>query len=86
MILLTTLTRLHVAFTLVTAQVIGAAATIVAQAVGPDRLTAGLVFPNLAVNARHGIAQPWFWVALALNLGVNFLAFKFFRKEQLMKP
>jgi len=86
MILLTTLTRLHVSFTLITAQVIGSAATIVAQAVGPDRLGPGSVFPNFGINPMSGITSPWFWVGLGLNLGINLVAFKFFRKEQLTKP
>ncbi|KKY22764.1 putative alpha-glucan [Phaeomoniella chlamydospora] len=86
MILLTTLTRLHVSFTLISAQVIGAAATIVAQAVGPDRNGPGSVFPNFGINPINGISQPWFWIGLACNLGINLVAFKFFRKEQLSKP
>lgn len=86
MILLTTLTRLHVSFTLISAQVIGSAATIVAQAVGPDRNGPGSVFPNFVLDAKTGITQPWFWVGLGLNLGINLVAFKFFRKEQLSKP
>ena len=86
MILLTTLTRLHVSFTLISAQVIGSAATILALGVGPDRMGPGSVFPNLALDAADGVKQAWFWVGMVLNLGVCWGAFVFFRKEQLSKP
>jgi alpha-1,3-glucan synthase len=85
MILLQTMTRFHVAFTLTAAQVIGSVATMAARATAPDRLGPGPVFPNLALSL-DGLSDPIFWVALVLQglLCVGF--FMFFRKEQLFKP
>jgi alpha-1,3-glucan synthase len=85
MILLQTMTRFHVAFTLTVAQVIGSVATMVARATAPDRLGPGPVFPNLALSL-DGIGDAVFWVALVMQglLCVGF--FMFFRKEQLFKP
>ena len=85
MILLQTMTRFHVAFTLTVAQVIGSVATMVARATAPDRLGPGPVFPNVALSL-DGLWNAVFWVALVLQglLCVGFLMF--FRKEQLSKP
>jgi alpha-1,3-glucan synthase len=85
MILLQTMTRFHVAFTLTAAQVIGSVATMVARATAPNRLGPGSVFPNLALSV-DGLGNAIFWVALVLQgvLCVGFLMF--FRKEQLSKP
>lgn len=85
MLLLGTLTRVHVAFTLVAAQVIGSVATIVARAVGPNRLGPGPISPDVT-GGIHTLWQPWFWVGLILNLSVCLGFFKFYRKEQLQKP
>ena len=38
MIFLQTLTRIHVAFTLIAAQVLGSVATIIARAIAPDAI------------------------------------------------
>lgn len=85
MVLLQTLTRLHVAFTLTAAQVLGSVATILARATAPDRLGPGAVFPNLALGTA-GLYDGVFWVALGLQ-GVGIGGFLlFFRKEQLFKP
>jgi alpha-1,3-glucan synthase len=85
MILLQTMTRFHVVFTLTAAQVVGSAATIVARATAPDRLGPGAVFPNLALSL-DGLDDAVFWVALVLQ-GVACVGFfLFFRKEQLAKP
>ncbi|KAF2795737.1 glycosyltransferase family 5 protein [Melanomma pulvis-pyrius CBS 109.77] len=85
MILLQTMTRFHVAFTLTVAQVVGSIATIAARATAPDRLGPGAVFPNLALGVE-GLRSAVFWVALGLQgtVCVGFLLF--FRKEQLCKP
>lgn len=85
MILLSTLTRLHVLFTLVVAQVLGAIATAFARAVSPAKLGPGPVFPDLTEGAA-GLRNAWFWIGLGLNLGLCIGFFKFFRKEQLTKP
>ena len=85
MILLQTLTRFHIVFTLVCAQVLGSIATIVARASAPDKDGPGTVFPNLVLGAT-GLKQASFWVALMLQLLICLGFFKFFRKEQLQKP
>lgn len=83
MILLMTLTRLHVTFTLVVAQAVGALCTILARVSAPDKIGAGSVFINLA---SESIASIWFWVALICQLIICGGYLKFFRKAQLMKP
>ncbi|CAI6336658.1 unnamed protein product [Periconia digitata] len=85
MILLQTMTRFHVAFTLIAAQVIGSVATIAARASAPDRLGPGAVFPNLALSL-DGLGHGVFWGALILQGAVCVGFFAFFRKEQLFKP
>jgi len=86
-ILLQTLTRFHICFTLICGQVVGAAATILGRAVAPDKLGPGSVFPNFGIVGAAGLRSGWFWgVLLAQLVVVNGGAFKFFRKEQLAKP
>jgi alpha-1,3-glucan synthase len=85
MILLQTMTRFHVAFTLTAAQVIGSVATIAARASCPNKLGPGDLFPNLALSAE-GFHLPWFWIGLLFQGVVCVGFFMFFRKEQLSKP
>lgn len=85
MILLQTLTRFHVLFTLIAAQMLGSVATIVARASAPDKLGPGSVFPDFCINAREGLSSAWFWVALLFQLAVPIGFGAFFRKEQLSK-
>lgn len=86
MILLQTLGRFHVSFTVFGAQVIGSLATVAARASAPNATGPGPVFPNLAVDLKGGLEHVWFWVPLALQLLVCVGFFRFFRKEQLFKP
>jgi alpha-1,3-glucan synthase len=86
MILLTTLTRMHVAATLIGAQTLGSIATILAKATAPNRNGPGDVFPDFSEGLLPGIAKPWFWVAMVLQLVICLGFFKFFRKEQVSKP
>lgn len=86
MVLLLTLTRQHVAATLIGAQVIGSVATILARATAPDKIGPGDVFPDFSEGVMPGIGKPWFWVALLMQLILPFGYFKFFRKEQVSKP
>lgn len=86
MILLQTLGRFHVSFTVFGAQVIGSVATIVARATAPNKTGPGPVFPNLAVDLRGGLDSVWFWLPLLLQLVICVGFFRFFRKEQLFKP
>ncbi|KAK3331221.1 putative cell wall alpha-1, 3-glucan synthase [Apodospora peruviana] len=86
MVLLLTLTRQHVAATLIGAQALGAAFTILARATAPNKDGPGDVFPDFSEGVMPGIAKPWFWIALALQLILPVGFFKFFRKEQVAKP
>ncbi|KAK7745826.1 Cell wall alpha-1,3-glucan synthase ags1 [Cytospora paraplurivora] len=86
MILMLTLTRVHVAAAIVAAQVLGSIATIAGRASAPDKVGPGRVFPDLSEGAHNVIGSAWFWVVLCLNLGLCVGYFKFFRKEQVSKP
>lgn len=86
MILMLTLTRVHVASAIVAAQVLGSLATIAGRATAPDNLGPGRVFPDLSKGAGEVGGSGWFWVVLLLNLGICIGYFKFFRKEQVSKP
>lgn len=86
MILLHTLTRFHISFTLMAAQVLGSIATMAARGFAPDNIGPGPVFPNLGIGEATGLKNAWFWIALFMQLAINVGAFKFFRKEQLSKP
>lgn len=85
MILLVTLTRVHVAFTLIGAQVLGSVATMVARACAPNRIGPGPISPDISKGVGE-VWQAWFWVGLLCNLGICVGFFMFFRKEQLSKP
>ena len=85
MILLQTLTRFHVTFSLVSAQVLGSIATIVARASAPNANGPGKVFPNLGLSL-DGLREEVFWIGLVCQ-GVICVGFLWwFRGEQLMKP
>jgi alpha-1,3-glucan synthase len=86
MILLQTLGRYHVSWTVFGAQAIGSLATIAARVSAPDKIGPGPVFPNLAMNLWEGVNNVWLWVPLLLQLLVCVGFFVFFRKEQLFKP
>ncbi|TGO35925.1 hypothetical protein BHYA_0141g00220 [Botrytis hyacinthi] len=85
MLLLQTLTRVHIAFTLIAAQVLGSIATIVARACAPNSIGPGPVFPDFSDGAA-GLGNAWFWIGLILQLVICGGFFTFFRKEQLSKP
>ncbi|KAB5522170.1 alpha-1,3 glucan synthase [Coniochaeta sp. 2T2.1] len=86
MILMLTLTRIHVSVTMLTAQVIGSAATMVARACAPNNVGPGDVFPDFSEGLGVGLSKAWFWVGLVLQLVICVGFFKFFRKEQISKP
>ena len=86
MILLQTLTRIHIAFTLIAAQVLGSIATMLARAVAPNNIGPGDVFPDFSGGFSSGLSKAWFWVALGMQLIICVGFFTFFRKEQLSKP
>lgn len=92
MILLQTLSRVHVAATLCLAQIIGSTAVIVARATAPNRIGPGNVFPDLGLWDKTGrlkespLANWEFWVALACQLVIVAGYLVLFRREQLSKP
>jgi alpha-1,3-glucan synthase len=90
MILLQTLSRLHVCATLAFAQVIGSICVMVARATAPNRIGPGTVFPDIATwdfqaNGLKGspMAAAPFWIALICQLIIVVGYFWFYRKEQL---
>lgn len=90
MILLQTLSRLHVCATLAFAQVIGSICVMVARATAPNRIGPGSVFPDIATwdfqaNGLKGspMANAPFWIALICQLIIVVGYFWFYRKEQL---
>ncbi|KAK5172317.1 Cell wall alpha-1,3-glucan synthase ags1 [Saxophila tyrrhenica] len=85
MILLGTLTRVHVAFAVTAMQVVGSITTIIARAVAPNRIGPGPVSPDISAGAG-AVWTAWFWVGLVCNLLIAVGFFKFYRKEQLQKP
>lgn len=85
MIMLSTLTRSHVAFTVIATQVLGSATTMLARGVAPNRIGPGPISPDISGGVAP-IWQAWFWIALAFNLFVCVGFYKFYRKEQLLKP
>lgn len=91
MILLQTLSRLHVCATLAAAQFIGSIVVMIARATAPTKLGPGNVFPNAAfydpqTGANNPVAHWEFWLCLVCQLIIPFGYFFFFRKEQLSKP
>ncbi|KAF9069108.1 modular protein with glycoside hydrolase family 13 and glycosyltransferase family 5 domains [Rhodocollybia butyracea] len=92
LILLQTLSRLHVTVTLAFSQIIGAIIVIIARATAPDSLGAGTVFPGAGIwdpeNGLSGspIASPMFWVCLISQLVIVVGYFWFYRREELARP
>ncbi|KZO95858.1 glycosyltransferase family 5 protein [Calocera viscosa TUFC12733] len=92
MILLQTLSRLHVCATLAFAQVIGCVCVMVARATAPDQIGPGSVFPDASTwdfsNGIQGspMASAPFWVAMICQLVIVGGYFLFYRKEQLSRP
>jgi len=75
---------MHIAFTLITAQVLGSIATILARAIAPDNEGPGDVFPDLS---SYSIGDPtdvfkkaWFYVGLISQIVICIGYFLFFRK------
>jgi alpha-1,3-glucan synthase len=85
MMLLQTLSRFHVIFTLIAGQVVGSAATILARATAPNKTGPGAVFPNFALGL-DGLSNAWFWLCVLSQLLIVLGFTKYFRKEQMFKP
>ncbi|KAF8654127.1 hypothetical protein AX16_003658 [Volvariella volvacea WC 439] len=92
MILLQTLSRLHVCATLAFSQILGSICVMVARATAPNRLGPGTVFPDASKwDFEEGIsgspmALPLFWIALFSQIIIVLGYFWFYRKEQLSRP
>jgi alpha-1,3-glucan synthase len=88
MMLLQTLTRVHVAATLMAAQLVGAIAFILARATAPDNHGPGDVFPNPSVSyqGQEFWLKPLFWIGLMFQLLIAVGYLCWFRREQLSKP
>ncbi|RXK40574.1 alpha-1,3-glucan synthase [Tremella mesenterica] len=91
MILLQTLSRLHVCATLAGAQILGSAVVMIARATAPDKVGPGNVFPNAAIwDLSTGKNNPFvhweFWLCLVCQLVIVVGYAVFFRREQLSKP
>lgn len=90
MILLQTLSRLHVCATLVMAQMLGSVIAIIARLSAPNKSGPGGVFPNPSIWDVNGtgennpLAEWAFWVALICQIIIVIGYFVFFRKEQLV--
>lgn len=70
MILLQTLTRMHICFTLILSQILGSIATICARAFAPNNIGPGPISPDITMGAS-AIANAWFWVALVAQLLIS---------------
>lgn len=73
MILLQTLSRLHVCATLAGAQLLGSVVVMVARATAPNKVGPGNVFPNLAIwdisTGRNNPFVHWeFWLCLVCQI------------------
>jgi alpha-1,3-glucan synthase len=92
MILLQTLSRLHVCATLAFSQIIGSICVMVARATAPNRIGPESVFPDAAKwDFSEGLkgspmASAPFWLALVCQIIIVFGYFWFYRKEQLARP
>jgi alpha-1,3-glucan synthase len=86
MTLLATLTRQHVMGVLIGSQIIGGAVTMLARATSPNAVSPSTTFPDFSAGISPGITQPYFWVALIMVCLIPLGFFKFFRKEQVIKP
>ncbi len=67
MILLQTLTRVHIAFTLLAAQVFGSVATICARGFAPNKIGPGPISPDIS-GGISTMWEPWFFISLVFNL------------------
>ncbi|KMU84177.1 cell wall alpha-1,3-glucan synthase ags1 [Coccidioides immitis H538.4] len=83
--LLQTLTRVHICFTLLAAQMFGSVATMLGRAISPNNIGPGNVHPDISGGA-NAILTPWFWITLLLQPAIPVGFFLFFRTEQLSKP
>lgn len=91
MLLLQTLTRAHVATTLMVGQMIGAASMLIGRATAPNAIGPADTFIPLAtwspsIDGWGIFASVSFWLCLICQLAICVGYIWFFRKEQLSKP
>ncbi|KAM0701921.1 hypothetical protein Q7P35_010831 [Cladosporium inversicolor] len=86
MLLLQTLTRFHITFALVFAQVIGSIGTIINRADGLSSTGPLPYYPSMAYNVGNGLSYAGFWICMIFQIIICIGYFAFFRKEQLSKP
>ena len=86
MLLLQTLTRFHITFALVFAQVIGSIGTIINRANGLSSTGPLPYYPSMAYNVGNGLSYAGFWICMFFQIIICIGYFAFFRKEQLSKP
>ncbi|WVN90024.1 uncharacterized protein L203_105256 [Cryptococcus depauperatus CBS 7841] len=92
MILLQTLSRLHVCATLAGAQALGSCIVMLARGTAPDKVGPGNVFPNPAIwdikgtGANNPFSHWEFWLCLICQIVIVIGYAFFFRREQLSKP
>jgi len=86
MLLLQTLTRFHITFALVFAQVIGSIGTIINRANGLSSTGPLPYYPSMAYNVGNGLSYAGFWICMIFQIIICIGYFAFFRKEQLSKP
>lgn len=80
MILLQTLTRLHIAFAMVGVQELGSIASVLARASALPPSGPGSLYPNLAVEGVHGLRSAWFSFGLSLQLSICVDFFKILKE------
>ncbi|KAL4864230.1 hypothetical protein BDV12DRAFT_205867 [Aspergillus spectabilis] len=85
MILLQTLTRVHVCFVLIAAQSLGSIATICARGFAPNNIGPAGISPAVGTSVDK-VANAWFWIALFFQLLASFGFLLFYRREQLNRP
>ncbi|KAL5338002.1 hypothetical protein BJX70DRAFT_408930 [Aspergillus crustosus] len=85
MILLQTLTRVHVCFVLVAAQALGSIATICARAFAPNNTGPAGVSPDVGTSVDK-VGNAWFWISLVFQLGAAWGFLLFYRRESLNRP
>ncbi|KAJ6013120.1 hypothetical protein N7522_003475 [Penicillium canescens] len=85
MILLQTLTRVHVCFVLLAAQSLGSIATICARAFAPNKVGPAGVSPDVG-SSLDRVGNAWFWIALFFQILASFGFLLFYRREQLNRP
>ncbi|KAJ5902211.1 hypothetical protein N7495_002739 [Penicillium taxi] len=85
MILLQTLTRVHVCFVLLAAQSLGSIATIAARGFAPNKEGPAGVSPDIG-SSLSKLGNAWFWIGLFFQLMISFGFLLFYRREQLNRP